>query len=141
MFPHSARTMIKFISFAVDGPLLQLIHMPILPNLHYLKKNLVSEKNSIIHLLKISHQKNTVLVYGYGAYGYSTSAFYSPILLNLVEKGAVFVVAHVRGGGEKGEDWHMAGFKQTKPNTWKDLNSTAQWLIDNEYTSPAHLVP
>ena len=41
----------------LDGPLLQLIHMPILPNLHYLKKNLVSEKNSIIHLLKISHQK------------------------------------------------------------------------------------
>ena len=85
------------------------------------------------------NSKNTVLVYGYGAYGISTTAFYSPFLLNLVDKGVVFVVAHVRGGGEKGADWHMAGFKQTKPNTWKDLNSTAQWLIDNEYTSPSHL--
>jgi prolyl oligopeptidase len=49
-------------------------------------------------------------------------------------------VAHVRGGGEKGEAWRLAGFKATKPNTWKDFISCAEWLINNKYTSSDHLI-
>jgi prolyl oligopeptidase len=40
--------------------------------------------------------------------------------------GGVLVISHVRGGGEKGNDWHKAGFKTTKPNTWKDFIATAE---------------
>jgi prolyl oligopeptidase len=48
-------------------------------------------------------------------------------------------VCHVRGGGEYGEEWHLAGKEATKPNTWRDFIACAQYLIDNKYTSPAHL--
>lgn len=82
---------------------------------------------------------NTAYVYGYGAYGISSAAGFNPTFLLLAHKGVVIAVAHVRGGGEKGENWHQAGFKQSKPNTWKDLNSTAEYLISKGYTSPAHL--
>jgi prolyl oligopeptidase len=48
-------------------------------------------------------------------------------------------MAHVRGGGEKGEDWHLAGKKATKPNTWKDFIACAEYLVEQGYTSPDHL--
>jgi prolyl oligopeptidase len=51
----------------------------------------------------------------------------------------VLAEAHVRGGGEYGEDWHKAGQKLTKPNTWHDFIACAQYLVDQRYTSPARL--
>jgi prolyl oligopeptidase len=48
-------------------------------------------------------------------------------------------VCHVRGGGEYGEEWHLAGKGSTKPNTWRDFIACAQYLIDQKYTSPARL--
>jgi prolyl oligopeptidase len=56
-----------------------------------------------------------------------------------VLEGGVYAVAHVRGGGEKGDDWHKGGFKKSKPNTWKDFISCAEHLISNQYTSPKKL--
>jgi len=53
----------------------------------------------------------------------------------LVIKGVVYAIAHVRGGGEKGQAWYKAGFKTTKPNTWKDFNCCAEYLIEKGYTS------
>ena len=52
---------------------------------------------------------------------FGTAAYFAPQLLVLLNKGIIIAFAHVRGGGEKGEDWHKAGFKTTKPNTWKDF--------------------
>ena len=51
----------------------------------------------------------------------------------------MYAVAHVRGGGEYGEDWYKAGYKLTKPNTWKDFIACAEYLIKNGYTSPSRL--
>jgi prolyl oligopeptidase len=48
-------------------------------------------------------------------------------------------VAHVRGGGEFGEDWHQAGQKATKPNTWKDFIACAEYLVAQGYTRPEHI--
>jgi prolyl oligopeptidase len=48
-------------------------------------------------------------------------------------------VTHVRGGGEYGEDWHQAGSRQKKPNTWRDGIASAEWLIAHGYTSPARI--
>jgi len=57
----------------------------------------------------------------------------------LVVKGVIIAEAHVRGGSEKGEAWYKAGFKTTKPNTWKDFNSCAEYLIEKGYTSAKRL--
>jgi prolyl oligopeptidase len=57
--------------------------------------------------------------------------------LALLEDGGVYAVCHVRGGGEFGEDWHRAGYKATKPNTWRDLIDCAEYLQAHGYGSPA----
>ena len=56
-----------------------------------------------------------------------------------LERGGVLAIAHVRGGGELGEGWHLAGKKLNKPNTWRDFIASAQYLIDAKYTSTSHL--
>jgi prolyl oligopeptidase len=79
------------------------------------------------------------LLEAYGAYGYSISPFYASSLLPWLDRGGVFAFAHVRGGGERGEAWHLAGMKTTKQHTIDDFVACAQYLIDKQYTSPAHL--
>jgi len=82
---------------------------------------------------------NPTLLTGYGAYGLSRNVQYIPTMIAWLERGGVYAVAHVRGGGEYGEEWHKAGQKLTKPNTWKDFISCAEYLIAKGYTSPARL--
>jgi len=76
---------------------------------------------------------------GYGAYGVTMDPGFSPTLLAWLERGGVFAVAHVRGGGEYGEDWHRAGQKLTKPNTIADFIACAEYLVQQRYTAPARL--
>jgi prolyl oligopeptidase len=75
---------------------------------------------------------------GYGAYGMSYSPRFS-VLHSVALHGVVMAYAHTRGGSEKGEAWYKAGYKTTKPNTWKDFISCAEYLVKKGYTSPAHL--
>jgi prolyl oligopeptidase len=82
---------------------------------------------------------NPTLLWGYGAYGISQDPAFGPALLAWYEKGGVLAVAHVRGGGEYGEDWYKSGYKQTKPNTWKDFIACAEYLVEHKYTSPDRL--
>jgi prolyl oligopeptidase len=82
---------------------------------------------------------NPTLLRGYGAYGITLSPFFDPKLLAFLEKGGVYAVAHPRGGGVYGEDWHKWGMKLTKPNTWRDFIACAEYLIEHKYTSPAKL--
>lgn len=56
-----------------------------------------------------------------------------------LKRVGVYAIAHVRGGGEKGNNWHLAGKKTTKPNTWKDFNACAEYLIQQKFTSPEKL--
>ena len=72
---------------------------------------------------------------GYGSYGSSSQPYFSFANASLLKRGVVLAFAHIRGGGEKGEDWHMAGFKTTKPNTWKDFIACGDYLVKNKYTS------
>jgi prolyl oligopeptidase len=76
---------------------------------------------------------------GYGAYGISIDPYFSASQLEWVFRGGVFAIAHVRGGGEYGERWHLAGEKTTKQHTVDDMIATAQYLIAHKYTSPEHL--
>jgi prolyl oligopeptidase len=95
---------------------------------------------SIIHRRDIKLDgSNPTLMDGYGAYGMTIDPFFEPRRIAWLERGGVFAEAHVRGGGEYGEDWHKWGQKLTKPNTWRDFIACAQYLIDHKYTSPAKL--
>jgi len=82
---------------------------------------------------------NVCLMEGYGAYGISYTPGFSVRYNSLAVKGVVIAIAHVRGGSEKGEEWYKAGFKTTKPNTWKDFISCAEYLISNGFTSSSRL--
>ncbi|WP_106918193.1 prolyl oligopeptidase family serine peptidase [Chryseobacterium aurantiacum] len=75
------------------------------------------------------------LIDAYGAYGISRSPFYAKSYLLWANQGGIVAVAHVRGGGEKGEEWHLGGYKETKPNSWKDLIDCTEYLIKEKYTS------
>jgi prolyl oligopeptidase len=79
------------------------------------------------------------LLSGYGAYGTPSIVGFSPTQLAAYELGVVRATCHVRGGGEFGEEWHVAGKGATKPNTWRDFIACAEYLIAQGYTSPAHL--
>jgi len=80
-----------------------------------------------------------LLLDAYGAYGISQQPSFSPTILAWLERGGVFAVAHVRGGGEFGKAWHDAGRLASKPNTWLDLIAAAEGLVRERWTSPAHL--
>lgn len=84
--------------------------------------------------------KNIVFIQGYGSYGSSTQPWFNIQLLPLLNRGVIVAQAHTRGGGEKGFAWHMGGFKSTKPNTWKDFIACAEYLIEEGYTSPTHII-
>lgn len=81
---------------------------------------------------------NSCLMRGYGAYGISANPGFT-ILNSVANHGVVLAYAHIRGGSEKGEAWYKAGYKTTKPNTWKDFISCGEYLVQNGYTSPSKL--
>ncbi len=83
----------------------------------------------------LKNNDTPTMIDGYGAYGVSMIPFFSMRRLLWVLEGGVYAIAHVRGGGEKGDAWHKAGFKTTKPNTWKDFISCAEYLIEHKFTS------
>ena len=80
-----------------------------------------------------------VLLNAYGAYGITEDPAFIARWLPLLDLGGVFAVGHVRGGGELGEDWHQAGYKLTKFNTWRDTIACAEHLIKAGYTSKSKL--
>ena len=63
----------------------------------------------------------------------------SRVRRSIALRGVVVAYAHPRGGSEKGEEWYRGGYKTTKPNTWKDFISCAEYLVEKGYTSPAKL--
>ena len=80
-----------------------------------------------------------LLLWAYGAYGITEDPAFVAHWLPLLDLGGVFALAHVRGGGELGEDWHLAGQKLHKPNTWRDDIDCAEFLIRERFTSPNKL--
>jgi prolyl oligopeptidase len=82
---------------------------------------------------------NPTLLVGYGAYGFSFSAWFDARDAAWFERGGVMAYANVRGSGAFGDAWYKAGFKSTKANTWKDGVAAARWLVAERYASPATL--
>ena len=80
--------------------------------------------------------RHPTLLTGYGSYGYSFEPAYWPIALAWIEHNGIVAIAHVRGGGEYGEAWHLGGQKLSKPNTILDFIACGQYLVDRHYTAP-----
>jgi oligopeptidase B len=81
-----------------------------------------------------------VLLYGYGSYEASIDPYFSVARLSLLDRGAGFAIAHVRGGGEMGRHWYEDGKFLAKPNTFSDFVACARHLVAEGWTSPDRLV-
>jgi prolyl oligopeptidase len=93
-----------------------------------------------------TYRKDTVfdgsaptLLYGYGGFDISLTPAFSPATLVWLEMGGIYAVANLRGGGEYGEEWHLAGTRDRKQNVFDDFIAAARYLITNEYTRPDKL--
>jgi oligopeptidase B len=81
-----------------------------------------------------------LLLYGYGSYGISVPVNFSSNRLSLLDRGVIYAVAHIRGGGELGKPWHDAGRMKLKRNTFTDFIAAAEHLIAHRYTMPEKLI-
>ncbi|RZJ69071.1 prolyl oligopeptidase family serine peptidase [Flavobacterium sp.] len=130
-----------------NGPFHSGISVPNIENVVYEEVEIPSHDGTMVPLSivydksKLSKDgSNIAMMYGYGSYGRAAYLpTFSTTMLPLLNRGVVIAFAHIRGGGEKGQEWYLAGKKTTKPNTWKDFNACAEYLIDNKYTSSQKL--
>jgi len=83
-----------------------------------------------------SKDKLPLLAVGYGAYGISLNPTYARFALLWAVKGGIAIYPHVRGGGEKGEEWHLGGYKKSKPNSWKDFIACIEYMHKKGYSIP-----
>ncbi len=96
--------------------------------------------------LSIVYKKDTpkdgsapLLLYAYGSYGHSMDPYFSVARLSLLDRGFIFVIAHIRGGEEMGRHWYDDGKLLNKKNTFNDFVDAGEWLITSEYTSKDRL--
>jgi oligopeptidase B len=95
---------------------------------------------SLVYRKGVPHEGGApLLLYGYGAYGLSMEPVFSSDRLSLLDRGIVFAMAHVRGGGDLGKTWHEDGRLLKKKNTFTDFIACAECLIARGYTTPNRL--
>lgn len=116
------------------------------PSLYESKQVFYQSKDGTKVPLIITHKKgialdgtNPTMLYGYGGFNVSLTPSFSLSNIAFLENGGVYAVANLRGGGEYGEEWHMAGTKMKKQNVFDDFIAAAEYLINNKYTSSEKL--
>jgi len=82
---------------------------------------------------------NPTILYGYGGFNISLTPTFSPAIMGWLDRGGIYVVANLRGGGEYGREWHEAGTKTHKQNVFDDFIAAAEYLISEKYTKSTKL--
>ncbi|CAM3507988.1 S9 family peptidase [Parendozoicomonas haliclonae] len=95
---------------------------------------------SLVGLKESFDQPAAMLLYGYGAYGASEDPYFAKARLNLLDRGMIFGIAHVRGGADLGEAWYRDGRRLSKKNSFEDFVACSRYLIEQGYTSSDRLV-
>jgi prolyl oligopeptidase len=94
----------------------------------------------LVHRKDLSRDgQRSVLLTGYGGFNISLTPAFDPSNFELLDRGGIYAVANLRGGGEYGEDWHQAGMFERKQNVFDDFIAAAEWLIAQGYTNPAKI--
>ena len=86
-----------------------------------------------------ARRPSPLLLYGYGSYEISIDPSFSSLRLSLLDRGVIFAIAHIRGGGEMGRSWYEMGRLAQKPTTFSDFVAVAKHLIDDGWTTPSQL--
>ena len=84
-----------------------------------------------------ARRRPAVLLSGYGGFNISRTPAFDPATLPFLDRGGIFALANLRGGGEYGEAWHRAGMLERKQNVFDDFIAAAEYLIAEGYTAPA----
>lgn len=113
----------------------------------YITERIFAEaRDGVAIPLTLVYHKNTakgentpLLLYAYGSYGSSTDPWFRSDRFSLLNRGFIFAIAHIRGGQEMGRQWYDEGKMFKKKNTFTDFIDSAEFLIENNYTSPDHL--
>lgn len=84
--------------------------------------------------IRLNSESPTVLS-GYGGFGISALPQFMKVIIPFVQRGGIFAIANIRGGGEFGEKWHKDGTKDKKQNVFDDFIAAVEWLINNKYTN------
>ncbi|MCL6268645.1 S9 family peptidase [Sansalvadorimonas sp. 2012CJ34-2] len=95
---------------------------------------------SVVGRKESFHQPAPVLVYGYGAYGMSEDPYFARARLNLLDRGMLFAIAHVRGGADLGESWYRDGRRLQKKNSFHDFIACAEHLISQDLADRSKIV-
>jgi len=107
---------------------------------HYLSKDKTSIPISIVYKKGLKRDgNNPTLLYGYGGFNISILPSFALNRLPFLDKGGIYVVANIRGGGEMGQEWHEAGTKLNKQNVFDDFIAASEFLIAQKYTSSEKL--
>ncbi len=84
-------------------------------------------------------KKNPMLLHAYGSYGISMPNAFNSTRFSLIDRGVIYALAHIRGGGEMGKEWHEAGRMMSKMNTFNDFIDVADYFVKEGYTSKEKL--
>ena len=119
---------------------------PINPENYITKQEWYSSKDGTSVPIFIFHKKdlsingkNPIILYGYGGFDSKETPMFMRNWVSWIERGGIFAVANIRGGGEFGEKWHKTGIKENKQNSFDDFISAAEYLISKNYTDVQHL--
>jgi prolyl oligopeptidase len=119
---------------------------PINPEGYQVKQEWYPSKDGTIIPMFIYHRKglilnssNPTILYGYGGFNHSGTPSFMRSWVPWAERGGVFAVANIRGGGEFGDKWHKAGIYKNKQNSFDDFISAAEYLIKSKYTNKEKL--
>jgi prolyl oligopeptidase len=156
--PESEELLISFSSFlmpktvyrmdleTLEYKLYRQHEVPFDPDTFELEQSWVESRDKTRVPMFLLHKKgmkrdgnNAAVIHGYGGFAVSLLPVFTAHVIPFLERGGIYVILNARGGGEFGEEWHRAGMRENKQNTFDDFIAAAEWLMAQGYTHPSKL--